>query len=177
MADSGADESSTNPQSAVYDWGWAVIEGSEVFIDDSLTGMAAEADVVAVGRFVAQCDDRQMGGGSEGDLVTYKCLTFEPSEVISGVVTEPLPVEFLGSPTDGTVPPDEVAVFLLDKGGSESGRYRVVNSFGLFTSTQRAQVDQPMRASADQAVSGLDDLPRDDWDQFKRHLRREVGAR
>lgn len=153
-------------------WEGATVEGAEVFTEHSPKEMAAEADFVARGHFTGACNSRTVGKGDLGDSVTYSCLTFTVEEFLAGEGPKSVPVEFLAELSEGSVPEPEAVVFLLDKGGAEAGRYRTVNSYGLFTRTTRADVDQPLRAEvADRPQLAADGLETDSWADFVASLR------
>lgn len=163
-----------------YPWDWALLAGAtEVFTDDTVDGMAAHSDLVAVGSFTKDCEPRTMGEGPGGDNYTYGCLSFEPTRVLQGAdsaIGESFPVEFLGTPDSESLPTGEVLVFLLDKDGDEAGRYRPVNSFGLWTSTTRAAVDQPMQESVpDSSALSDQNISSETWDSFVESIATYLG--
>lgn len=178
LAGCGQGEGSRAGQSEdEFSWQPARLEAAtEVFTDGSVRGMAVEADFVAVGRFTGACPDRTMGNGPLGDSVTYSCLTFESSEFLVGQGPQRVAVEFLAEFPEGAHPRNEAVVFLVDKGGAEAGRYRAVNSSGIFTETSEAPVDQPLRVEdADLDTLALDGLSLTSWGEFVTTLRAGLG--
>lgn len=159
-----------------YSWTWAPITGAtEVITAEDVPGLADEADIVALGRFTDVCEPRHVGGAG-GDGQTYGCLTFRADSILAGeMAPEGIPVEFLGDPTGDGLPSSPSVVFLVDKGGVESGRYRVVNSAGLYTSTSRATVDQPMREHAPTSTKlSAHGLESESWEQFVDSVQKQL---
>lgn len=170
----------TSEHTSSYSWAWAPITGAtEVISADSIAALTRESDVVALGRFTERCEPRRMGGPG-GDGQTYGCLVFEADSALAGdasVVAEPLPVEFLGDPPHEGLPSSHSIAFLLDKGGEEAGRFRIVNSFGLYSSTPRAVVDQPMREHAPTVEQlSAHGLRSGAWEQFVTSVQDEIAA-
>jgi len=117
--------------------------------------------------------------------------TVEVSEVIRGSWIAPttIEVEFVSSaPDEATLEADLAALnagigggdtilFLRDKGGDEAGLLRLVNSYGLVTTTSEMPVDVPLgEVPVAEEANGLTEVqdPRSQWatlDEFITDMR------
>lgn len=162
---------------------WAAVRvgsaSSEVTPDATSQDLAARSDVVAFGRFTESCGERVVGtdpGVPEQGLV-LQCLTFEYDEVYAGDGgPSSVPVEFsVGGDVDAevlTLPSPDAIAFLVEK-RDRPGHYRTINSHGLWATSERGRVDQPMAASApDDTSPFVGDLLADDptWEEFRERL-------
>jgi hypothetical protein len=133
------------------------IEGDEVESFDSLKAMAKGADTVAVGTLKSFGVSRTIQSDAVQDSIVYGKATLQVTKQVAGKpVAAEVPVEFLlpYSPDEASrragefnaaIPKGDVLVFLRAKRGpGEAGLYRLVNSEGLWTSTQRAALDAPL---------------------------------
>lgn len=139
-------------------WGGLRNAGSEAEHFDTLRDMRSQADVVVRGSFSSVAMGRTIVGDATTPQAAYELLTAQlaVTEVLAGSApTASLPVEFVlfeqGEPIADTAarliesyPQGELVIFLRDKGGIEAGRYRMVNSLGLWTETSRAELDTPL---------------------------------
>ena len=163
-----------------YSWSWSYNPAaSEVVTTEDVVELGREADVVALGRFTEVCEPRRVGG-SGGDGQTYGCLTFISDSVLAGdggLLAGGIPVEFMGTPAEAGLPSSPSVVFLLDKGGVEAGRFRVVNSAGLYSTTARAAVDRPLRehAPASQTLE-QQGLHTGSWEGFVSSVRERLSG-
>ncbi len=113
------------------------------------------ADVVAIGRFSGFLDPRAVG--QRPALAWELPVLFEPTQVFRGTVDAPLPVEFpIIGPSDSIVGdataayrkvligPEFLLILRAKRWVGEEGRYRIVNTYGLWVRTDRHAVDAPM---------------------------------
>lgn len=143
-SEAGRESNGAESEDETFSWEGAVIEGDEVFWDDTPSAMAEGAEFVARGNFIASCGDRAVGDGSPAETgsVAYACVTFEIDEVMHGDDGPPGPVsvEFLGELPDGPFPTAEAVLFLVEKqGDGESGYYRSINTSGFLSALPTAQ--------------------------------------
>lgn len=123
----------------------------------SLREMADSADSVVLGSFTGFEMSRTLQGDAQEDVVNYGEATLAISTVLAGKpYGETVALEFLIPATTtadaerivaelrGDLPTGEMVVFLRDKGGSESGFFRVTNSVGLWAATGRSALDTPL---------------------------------
>jgi hypothetical protein len=122
----------------------------------SLKDMEASADAVVTGRFGPFAVGRTIQGDAAEDVVVFLETDFRIGETLAGTdYGSSVPLEFLG-PADpneaddrvqelnASLPAQRMVVFVRDKGGSEAGLFRVVNSTGLWAATSRSPVDTPL---------------------------------
>ena len=136
------------------------VDGLEVESYGSLRQMAGGADLVVIGKFTSFGISRTIQGDVAQDVVVYGKATLTVTrKVVEEPVATELPVEFLlpygpeeaelkAAEFAAELPQEEVLVFLRHKGGAEAGLYRLVNSQGLWTSTERAALDTPLAEEA-----------------------------
>jgi hypothetical protein len=159
--------------------------------------MRGAADNVVVGAFQQFSPGRYFQRDAEEDHFWYIDATFDVSEVIHGDWTAPRTndIEFLSTATattTGALAADigalndavngaEAVLFLREKDGDEAGLLRLVNSFGLVTTTTASQVDVPLadvppHEESPEAADSLRDVenPRSHWstlDEFIEDMR------
>ena len=141
-------------------WALLRLDGDEVEGYSSLRDMGRAADLVVRGHVANVGPTRQVQGDAPEDVVTYVTLEIAVDERVSGPKLAGLvPVEFLVN-----VPPpavdafvqdletsrtdEELLIFLRSKGAAEQGRYRLVNSKGLWRSNGQG-VDAPLAVWAE----------------------------
>lgn len=116
--------------------------GDEVEGFGSIQEMHDSADLVVEGTIVSYEIGRTIQGDVKEDVVTYASAAVATDTSVSGLVPEDLVVEFLvipdGSGAAATIerqrvalPNGSVLLYLREKSGAESGRFRLVNSTGL----------------------------------------------
>lgn len=142
-------------------WSDLRIEGDEVEGYGSLREMKAHADAVVTGRFDSFALSRTFQGDAPEDVTAYAVAEVVVDARLRGVVPDRLKLEFLlPVPSDraaaavkemaNTMPTGDLVLFLRAKRGpDEDGLYRIVNSVGLWTATDRASVDAPLREEPD----------------------------
>jgi hypothetical protein len=140
----------------VAGWSALKISGDEVEGYKSFDEMFASADRVVVGRFTSFAPGRTIQGDATDDVVRMIDGEFRIEEPLKGEGST-LTVEFLGGSADEDEAKEDAAriqsaagsnttvLFLRNKAGKgEEGLIRLVNSYGLVTSTDRAPVDVPL---------------------------------
>lgn len=138
-------------------WAPLRITGDEAEGFATLSEMVASAETVARGRLMNLRVSREFRGEAVEDVVTYAAADFKVDEVLAGDgIADTVPLEFLLSASAddaqaqvdaqrGQIPSTDIVVFLRAKRGEgESGLYRVVNSYGLWTPSSRAPLDTPL---------------------------------
>lgn len=137
-------------------WEALRVTGDEAEGYPSLESMAEAAGAVVVGRLTRVEIGRTVQGDAPEDLAGYALTVLTVDTVLMGSVsTEAVPLEFLlaGAPQseEGAsalaedLPEDRLLVFLRAKrGAGEAGLYRAVNSLGLWTNSDRAELDAPL---------------------------------
>lgn len=127
-------------------WGPMRVQGMEAERYDRLAGMAVAADLVVVGTLANVRVGRIIQGDAAEDVVTLGAADISVEHVVRGVAPNGLvPLEFLvplaadRAPSaiaamQSSVPQGRLVMFLRHKGGAEDGLYRLVNSYGLWTS-------------------------------------------
>lgn len=146
-------------------WQSLQVTGFEVEQYASLEEMAAAADAVVKGKFVDIKLSRTIRTPTgDEDAVNMALAVLRVTQTIRGSTqVGDVPLEFVlpssSSPLDeqiaalrGSMPRNELVVFLRDKGGKEAGLYRTVNSLGLWSETN-GKVSAPL--SADGAHESL----------------------
>ncbi|MCA2219245.1 hypothetical protein [Jidongwangia harbinensis] len=145
------------------------LEASEAEHYDSLAAMKRSADAIVMGRVVSFGVSRTVRGDHPLDVVVYGSAVVDVRRQVSGRdLGGSVAVEFLlpYQPADAAkqaaafnaeLPRGEALMFLRHKGGAEAGRYRLVNSAGLWAGTTRAAVDTPLtdEAPASSLTAGL----------------------
>lgn len=115
----------------------------------TLEELAAGADAVFVGRFVAVGAPTLISGDAQQDVHAEDNLTLEVDELLRGEVSgEKIAFTLsLGTRVEPselqTMLPHSSVVFLLRK-RSDQDSYRVVNGYGIWARTLRHEVDAPM---------------------------------
>lgn len=138
-------------------WETLRVEGDEVEYFPSLADMATSADAVVVGTFGGFSASRTIVGDAPEDSVFYAKAELVVSQVLTGRTQgDTMPVEFLLPIMPGdedaivqgmasSLPKGEMVLFLRAKlGTNESGLFRLVNSYGLWTQTARSALDTPL---------------------------------
>ncbi len=142
-------------------WETLRITGDEVEGYATLSDMAGSADAVVLGTINGVSLGRTIQGDAPEDQVFYAQLDIHVDETLTGtnLTDDTIPMELLVlAPTSdaalkviadlsASTVGSEFLVFLRDKGGSESGLYRPVNSNGLWTGTSRGALDTPLAES------------------------------
>lgn len=110
------------------------------------------ADVVAIGRFTEVLEVRRVG--HPVGLAPVLPVLFEPTLVLRGTVDGPLPVEFplVGRSVEDAVAayrnallgPEVLLILRAKRFLGEEGRYRIVNTYGLWVATDRHALDAPL---------------------------------
>lgn len=125
-------------------WQTLTVKADEVEGFESLQSMAAESDCVLRAHIVGSGISRQIQGDAEEDVVTFFGAKLDVSDVIRGencsdvgFVEFLLPVsaeraEETAQTLSQQLPQEELILALRNKGGDESGLYRLVNSRGLW---------------------------------------------
>lgn len=138
-------------------WNSTRITGNEVEPLLGFADMARSADVVVLATLAPATSSRRVGGNAQ-DAVDYLQVTVQVEKVLAGSApSSRLPLEFLVSVADprsaksainqlsANLPDGQMVLFLREKrGDGEAGLYRVVNSRGLWTRTERGAVDAPL---------------------------------
>jgi hypothetical protein len=110
------------------------------------------ADVVAIGRFTEFLEVRELG---RPPAIAYELpVVFEPTRVLRGTVDGPLPVEFpvigrtieegVAAYRKALIGPEFLLILRAKRFVGEEGRYRIVNTYGLWVATDRHALDAPM---------------------------------
>ncbi len=141
-------------------WGPLGITGDEAEGFGSLAELAKSADSIVTGAFSPFEVSRVIQGDAAEDQVVYASTQLTVEETIAGAAApgDVFKMEFLLpvapdsadnviSEINSSLPPEPVVVFLRAKQGTgEEGLFRVVNSLGLWASTDRSAVDTPLAA-------------------------------
>jgi hypothetical protein len=127
-------------------WSGLHVGGDEVEGYGTLEEMASAADLIVVGTFSDFKLNRIIQGDAPQDQVGMAAAIVSVDRIVKGAVPAALIVEFVlpivGSAQEiasyaaelkAVMPQGEVVLLLRDKGGSEAGLYRLVNSLGLWT--------------------------------------------
>lgn len=147
--------------------------------------LAEVADVVVQGSFTGSCGERIVGAdpGVPEQGLALLCLEFDVSEIITGEApdSDVVRIEFPfseGQQDDIEFPAADTVAFLVFKGESPN-LYRVVNSGSMWSSTDRATVDQPLVPQPPDATSPhVGELLAGDpsWNEFTDTLRDRLTA-
>jgi hypothetical protein len=163
-ASGGSSGSPQTPAASAF-WESLRITGMQVEHYDSLSSMTKSADIVASGMFVDFKLSREVQTSTGEDAVAYGVATLQVAKVLAGDAgKKAIAVEFLlpDAPLDlskriasmkAVLPAENVVVFLRHKGGGEAGLYRLVNSWGLWTSDNRT-LTAPLVAVEAEADTG-----------------------
>lgn len=130
-------------------WETLRVNADEVEGYESMAEMAIEADAVVLGTIESIDGIRTVQGDAAEDVVTYVVASVRVDDTLRGSAeaSQPILLEFLlNLPVDRTdaavddlrraLPDGDLVLFLRAKrGGEESGRYRLVNSLGLWAQT------------------------------------------
>lgn len=158
---------------------------SEVTPEMPASDLAKESSVVVRGEFTGTCGTRKfVDPDVPENVIEYPCLVLTAADVLYGEMKKnDLPVEFSFGPQDlksTDVPAGEVVAFVVKKKGEgEEDYYRLVNSTSLWSSTERAEVDQPVaeappgKSSVSAGVM-LSDEPT--WEDFVSEISRELKS-
>ena len=130
----------------------------------TIEAMRDSADAVVAGSFVS-FGTRVFQGDAVEDVLVYLVAMVRVDEVLAGSLPDrTVPVEFLvpsavadDAPVlatlSATLPRTELVFFLRHKrGDGEAGRYRVVNSTGLWAATGRSDLDTPLTEAPPEAA-------------------------
>lgn len=173
----GTTEDAAPVTSASVDaWEAFRITGDEAEFFPSLVAMKREADLVIAGTLVPSGATRTVQGDAPEDVVEYTVGSLQVDDVLAGSTgKQTLTVEFLG---DEVLPTARTLIFLRHKGGDEAGKYRAVNSNGLWTATPRSEVDAPLAEAPPETGGPLSDDLRtagiESLDELIAHVR-EIG--
>jgi len=136
-------------------WPQVRIVGDEVEGYNEISAMASAADAVVVGHFVNKPTTRVFQGDAPEDVVTYLVTDLRVDRVLAGKLDgNSVRLELLWNSTPRemeipNLPTDQMVVFLRAKrGNGEAGKFRAVNSYGLWAPTTRGALDTPLAESA-----------------------------
>lgn len=157
--------------------------GASEVVPDAPPSILAEKSVAVVrGNFTGSCGMRTIQGDVAIDRISMPCLELSVTDVMSGSLEEKVvQLEFPFGPDeieDLHVPRAEVVAFLVNKGGVEAEYYALVNSSGLWSSTGRGEIDQPVAVEQPTPKSeyvGKMMTGATSWGQFVELLDRAVG--
>jgi hypothetical protein len=146
-------------------WPSLRVTGDEVESYATLSEMARNADAVVMGTFKSFSPSRTVRGDAPEDVVVYAKGELEVQRnVVGAAPSQTIALEFILPPGESdalvgqlnaALPRAPMLVFLRAKrGDDEAGLFRVVNSRGLWTATERSAVDTPL-AEESPTASGL----------------------
>jgi hypothetical protein len=157
QADASASEADSTSGTSFYDG--LRVSGDEVEGFQSLDQMADSADLILRGQIRSVSLGRQHQGDAAEDLTSLASVTVAVSRTVRGTPTDTIDVEFLLPVTADKVderieqlseslPKGDVVLFLREKKAPEDGRFRLVNSTGLWTEDE-AGLATPLHESLD----------------------------
>lgn len=122
-------------------WSGLHIHGAEVEDYRSLKEMAEASNIVVLGQLTNFRLSRILETDAPENIVSYAAADVAVSSLVRGKPSGVLTVEFLLTASEpesavkdlaNSLPQTPALMFLRDKGGEESGLYRLVNSSGLW---------------------------------------------
>lgn len=148
-------EPETSTVSRFEDWvPLQLVGGLEAEPYRPIAELGQTADVVAIGRFTGFLDARALG---RPPAVAWEIpAVFEPTRVLRGKVDGSLPVEFpiigpsrtieeaVAAYRKVLIGPEFLLILRAKRFVGEEGRYRIVNTYGLWVATDRHTLDAPM---------------------------------
>lgn len=146
-------------------WAPLRVSGLEAEAYNTLRQMAQAADLVVLGRFSSASRGETIYGDTSAGNVDFVVGRLQVLRTLQGssdsanvsvrflVVEQGEPISETISSTVANFPTGPVVVFLrrLTQDRTGDGTYRVVNTFGLWARTDRAELDTPLRVGDEES--------------------------
>lgn len=161
-------------------WELLQIDGNWAEFQPTLAELARSSDVVVHGRLLAVLDGQTIQGDAPEDVVAEAVLRVEVTEVLWGELAADA-LEFslvlrlpVAEVQQAALPEGTVLVFARRRDDGPAD-YRLVNGYGLWATTARAEIDAPIEVNpASEGVYGDELGGFDSFDGFVDFLRQEL---